>query len=128
MASSLMYRQREGESLEFRDRAGGSAGRVPVDLVELELPVAVDDSLAAAPQLSRNHAIARGDDIRVHARVVEAKLLPALGGHLTGIAVVSILVGAPERDVGVAELTTGVLVVERLGHEAGDPREAPVGE
>ena len=34
----------------------------------------------------------------------------------------------PSGDVGVAERAADVLVVEGLGHEAGDPREAPVGE
>ena len=67
-------------------------------------------------------------DVGVDARVVEPEPLPVLGLERPRVAVVGVLVGTAERDVGVAELAAHVLVVQRLGHEARDAREAPVGQ
>ena len=71
--------------------------------VERELAVAVDDALLATAQRGGDGPIGGRDDVGVDARVVEPEPLPVLGAERPGVAGVGVLVGAPERDVGVAE-------------------------
>src|SRR3984885_2292282 len=97
-------------------------------LVELELTVAVNDPLLAARQSRCDHTIGGRDNVGVNARVVKAEALPFLVADRRGVAIECVLIGTSHCDVGVAEATADVLVIQGLGHEAGNPREAAIGE